>query len=173
MAQTQTPTTQPTTSQPPPVAKTYTNWDAFAKAGITLVALDCSAYKPVHLSDFSCHSHIMYTVEALKRHLDSGHGGAYQFYVRKTDSKQPLGLWAALETSGLESLDFRCAVCWEKLRFHPTSILPHLQPHRGNTKQAYKEAIVDKPGCLGKLSLTLTSRAPEITEDQDELRGDS
>ena len=50
--------------------KTYTNWEAFAKAGLIPATLRCQSYKPVHLSDSSCHSNLKFDAATLKRHFD-------------------------------------------------------------------------------------------------------
>ena len=67
--------------------KTYTNWEAFAKAGLIPATLRCQSYKPVHLSDSSCHSNLKFDAATLKRHFDGEHGGGFWVDVRKTEGK--------------------------------------------------------------------------------------
>lgn len=155
------PTTETkTTEQAKPVSKkSFTNWDAFAKAGLRPVTVKCQAYKPVHLSDRSCHSNLLFTADALKRHVDADHGGAIQITLKKVDGSGSVGnFWKALAESGLEAYDFRCDVCDKVLKFHPTSILGCMRSHNGKTRRVL-------PG--GHYNLTLGLGRGEFTEDDD------
>ena len=140
-------------------AKTYTNWEAFAKAGLAPIQLSCSAYKPIHLHDASCHSKLLFKAENLKRHIEGEHGGGFQLEVKYTDSKTPHPFWADLSNNGLELHDFRCDICDAQLRVHPSSILPHMKAHGGKTRRVY-------PG--GKFNLTIAMSRPD-REDLDEF----
>lgn len=158
-------------AEPAPVSatpnSTYTNWDAFAKIGLVPVALECHAYKPVHLSDFSCHTRLKFDSETLKRHMVGEHGGAYLFALRSSDGKiSPL--WKDLAASGLEAQDFRCEVCDAVLRFHPSSIAQHNKPHRGKTRMAYRQLSDTYAKATGFFSMTLGAQRPEV-EDSEEF----
>ena len=149
----------------PPVAKTHTQWEAFAKAGLAPIAIECSSYHPPHTTDFSCHTKLKLDTETLKRHIASEHGGVFHLYLRKTEKPSPL--WAELALSGLEAHDIRCAACDKQFRFHPTSILPCTRPHRGKTKVAYRESLGDQVGCVIRVLVTL-ALTPPPADDADE-----
>ena len=142
-----------------PAKKSFTNWDAFAKAGLRPVTVKCQAYKPVHLSDRSCHSNLMFTGEALTRHVIADHGGAIQLTLKKVDGSGSVGnFWKALAESGLEAYDFRCDICDKVLKFHPTSILGCMRAHNGKTRRVL-------PG--GHYNITLGLGRGEFSEDDD------
>ena len=54
------------TEQPKAASKTFTNWDAFAKAGLRPVTITCQAYAPYHRVDRSCHSNLRFKPEDFK-----------------------------------------------------------------------------------------------------------
>jgi hypothetical protein len=136
--------------------KTYTNWEAFAKAGLIPATLRCQSYKPVHLSDSSCHSNLKFDAATLKRHFDGEHGGGFWVDVRKTEGK-PHPLWAELAASGLEAHDLRCDICDAQIRWSPNSIMAHMKAHSGKTRRVY-------PG--GKFNFTIGYGQPD-REDSD------
>ena len=146
----------------PAPGRTTTNWKAFQDAGLVPVAIECQAYPPTHLNDTSCHSKLLFNAETLKAHCLAEHGGAYQFYLRKTDGR-PAKLWDDLMVSGLEAQDFRCSACNAILRFHPTSFLAHLKGHRGNTRQSYAEIIRRHPKAIGCLNVTVSASSGQVT----------
>jgi len=152
---------QQTPSDAKPIKKSFTNWDAFAKAGLRPVTVTCQAYKPIHLADRSCHTNLQFTAEALTRHLQADHGGAIQLTLKKVDGGNSVGgFWKALSESGLEAHDFRCDVCDKVLRFHPTSILSCMRAHNGKTRRVM-------PG--GHYNITLgAGRTYNESDDYDE-----
>lgn len=165
-----TATSTPNESQP----KTYTNWAAFAKAGLKPTAIICKAYRPLFRADFSCHSRLLLKAEALKDHAmpepkGHGHGGGFLFALKKTDSNKPVQLWEDIQNLELEAVDLRCEVCNATLRFHPTSFNPHLKNHNGKTKKAYEELVASNPGSIGFFSMKLSLERPENLEDGDEF----
>lgn len=142
-----------------PKPKTFTNWKAFEQAKLVPATIKCEAYRPVFQHDASCHSNLLFTVETLQRHIDGDHGGGFRFFLKQTDGK-PSPLWKALEEAGLEAHDFRCEICDKQLRFHPSSIIPHLKAHGGKTRRVL-------PG--GVFNMVLSKGRPEIElTDEDE-----
>lgn len=173
---TKTPDTASTASSAPNESqpKTYTNWSAFAKAGLKPVGIVCKAYRPLFRSDFSCHTRLIAKAESLVSHAlnepqGHGHGGGFLFAFKKTDSNKPVQLWEDIQNQGLECVDLRCAVCNANLRFHPTSFNPHLRNHNGMTKKAYDELQGQFPGSIGFFSMKLSKERPENLEDADEF----
>lgn len=146
------------TEQPKAASKTFTNWDAFAKAGLRPVTITCQAYAPYHRVDRSCHSNLRFKPEDFKRHMP-GCGGALQLTLKKVDGKES-ALWKELSESGLEAHDFRCDICDKQLAFRPSSILPCLRAHSGKTRRVH-------PG--GKFNITLG----EVREQDEELSDDA
>ena len=154
--------------------KSYTDWEALDKCGLVPVALDCQAYQPFHGHDHSCHTHLRFTAETIKRHVEGDHGGGFQVYVRRSDGK-PSPLWKALAEAGLEAVDFRCDICQSRpadgLRFHPSSILQHIKPHRGKLAKNQDYNIMKglQPKAEGKLSFTIRGSKPvQVEEDEDQ-----
>lgn len=133
----QSATTAVAESKAAPAKKSYTNWDAFAKAGLRPVTVQCQAYQPYHRSDQSCHTNIVAKPESIAQHIAAGHSGAFKLTLKKADGPSATGLkfWAELAASGLEAHDFRCDICDKELRFHPTSILACLRAHNGKTRR--------------------------------------
>lgn len=156
-----------TDTAPSAAPRTTTNWKAFQDAGLIPVAVKCQAYHPTHLQDTSCHTKILPTAENIKRHTAAEHGGAFAFYLRKTDGR-PAKFWEELMTSGLEATDFRCGTCKGELRFHPSSFLAHLKGHRGVTRQAYAEIMRDQPKSMGMVEVTVGDTAAMQPEETDE-----
>lgn len=115
----------------------YTQWEAFAKAKLVPASVECSGYHPIFRGDASqhCHTKFPQTLENIERHTKSCAGG-FLFKLKSTDGKVS-PLWAELQNSNLESYDFRCDNCDAQLRFHPSSILPHMKPHGGKTRRVY------------------------------------
>ena len=152
--------------------KTYTNWEALN--GFSLYALKCEGYRPIHARNEGCHSALAkIDADTIKRHIAGEHGGGFAFYLQKASNKNSQAIWGDLTTSGLEAQDFRCGCCNAPVRFHPTSLLQHLKPHRGSTKQAYREITSERPGCLGMFYVTLGEARPESTvEDGEEMLQD-
>lgn len=153
---------------PKPVAKTFTNWDALAKAGLVPLQVDCQAYRPVHLADFSCHTRLKIDSETLRTHMQAEHGGAYELYLKRADGKES-PLWKGLTESGLEAGDVRCGVCSKQVRLRPQELLQHMRPHAGDTKQRYREVASVKPGVVGLLRITLQNEVPLASEETDEF----
>lgn len=151
------------TEQAKPVSKTFTKWDAFAKAGLRPVTITCQAYKPVHLSDRSCHTNLQFSAAAFKRHIEADHGSAIQLTLKKVDGTSS-PLWKELSESGLEAHDFRCDICDRQLTFHPTSILSCMRAHSGKTRRVF-------PGGHFNITLGLSPRDYEEnageTSEQD------
>lgn len=163
----------PEASQDPSLdtPSTFTDWQAFAKAGLVPVGVACQAYAPTHRNDTSCHSYLRYTAETLRRHTEGGHGGAFQFYLKRTDSTKPSKLWKELAESGLEAYDLRCDICDATLRFHPSSILPHCKPHRGklSKNQDYPIMKSAQSKAEGKFNVTVQlPRVIEVVEEDEE-----
>lgn len=154
------PVTSTTEAQPlAEKSKTFTNWRAFGDAHLAPETLFCQAYKPIHLSDMSCHTKLLFKAETLKRHIEAEHGAGFQFLVRNTDGKVS-PFWADMENLGLEAHDFRCDVCDQELRFNPTTILRHLRPHAGKTRKS-------RPG--GMFNLTLGFSKPDTSESDGDF----
>lgn len=152
--------------------KSYTNWEAFAKAGLVPVRVECQAYQPVHQRDRSCHTRLALNTtipQTLTNHIGHEHGAGFMFSLRATDGKES-PLWAQMSDADMEAQDFRCAACNAVLRFHPTSIMPHMKAHRGNTRQAYQELQRGCPRATGFFNLTLGAGQADISvEDMDEF----
>lgn len=144
----------PKTNKP----KTYTNWNAFKQAKLAPTVISCEGYKPVHLADISCHSKVLLKADNVKTHVDNDHGGG--FYMQLAATERDTGFWDRMAELGLEAHDFRCDNCDKQLRFHPSSIIPHLKAHGGKTRRVY-------PG--GKFNFTLSLARPEAAlTDEDE-----
>lgn len=151
-------------------AKSYTNWDALAKSGLTPILINCQAYRPVHMADFSCHSALpTFNVTNLRKHIASDHGACFEIFFKRTDGKES-PLWKELSESGLEAGDIRCGCCSKPVRLHPTSLLQHCKPHAGDTKQRYTQIRDTKQGTVGMFRLTLQTTPPESQlQDTDEF----
>ena len=134
-----------------PETKSLTQWDAFTKAKLVPTQFECTGYFPIHRGEAAlhCHTKFPFKAENVKRHVASCAGG-FQFKVKTTDGK-PSPFWAELQDAGLESYDFRCDVCDAQLRFHPSSILPHLKPHSGKTRRVFPGAIFNVTIGLAKV----------------------
>ena len=156
----------PTETIKPPKSRSYTNWDAFTKAGLVPVSIKCEGYAPFFTSDPSCHSYVKLDAVNLKQHYESEHGGGFRLFLKKSDGKSH-PLWNELSLAQLEAGDFRCEVCNEKLRFHPTSILPHAKQHRGMTRQAYATLSRDNKEAVAFLNIALRDTPVEV-DDSDE-----
>lgn len=148
--------------------RTISKWDAFGQAGLAPVQIVCQTYFPYHLYDGSCHSKVpKFSSEQLKTHIAGEHGAAFEIYLKKVDGKAS-PLWGDLSSSGLEAADLRCGVCSKQLRLQPSSLLQHMRPHNGNTKQSYRQATSERVGCIGKIQVTLSSNRPDDVEDFDD-----
>ena len=145
---------------PEPVkSKTYTNWKAFNQARLVPTILTCSAYKPVHLADMSCHTKLLITGESVQKHIEHDHSGGFIVQVKTSDGKLS-NFWQELEDLGLEAHDFRCDICNKILRFHASSIIPHMKAHGGKTRRVL-------PG--GLFAFTISAGRPEqALDDEDE-----
>lgn len=151
--------------------ETYTSWKSLTQAKLIPIRVDCQTYpiNGVQKADLSCHTRLIPAVDTFKRHMAAEHGGEFQFYVRKSEGKAS-PLWEDLTFSGLEASDLRCAVCNEKLRFHPASFERHLRPHAGNTKQAYNEMRMREPQAMGQFNVSLGLRrsTPDSSDEFSE-----
>lgn len=146
---------------PPPVSRTISKWDAFAQAGLAPLQVICQTYYPYHLQDSSCHSKLpRFTSDQLQTHIDGDHGAGFELYLKKVDGKAS-GLWGDLSSAGLEVADLRCGVCSKQLPLRPSTLLQHMRPHSGNTKQSYRQATTERTGCVGMIQVTLTSQRPD------------
>lgn len=168
MSKTVTPTTgeAPTAQPSPSPKKSFTNWKAFADAGLVPVEIKCQAWKPVYLSDNSCHTRLI-SVDQIKNHIAAEHGGGFQIYLRKTDGK-PAKIWQDFADSGLEALSLKCDVCDKELRFHPTSFIGCLKSHRGKIARAYMQMQAENTKAIGKFNLAIGYGQPENREEADE-----
>lgn len=155
------PTKEPTASAVAPASKTYTNWKAFEQAKLVPTTIKCEGYRPVFMHDGSCHTNLLPNAATLKRHIENDHGGGFRFFVKTTEGK-PHPIWAELEAMGLEAHDFRCETCDKTLRFHPSSIIPHLKPHSGKTRRVY-------PGATFNMVLSLAKPEAVLDEDEDNV----
>ena len=162
----------------PSKERTRTNWRALADAGLVPIMLDCQAYKPTHLADMSCHTHIRFNTDTIKRHIGGEHGGGFQLFVKRQDSKKSKEspLWEDLMNSGLEAADFKCNICHaepqQMLRFSAAEILQHVKPHRGKTRQEYQLMLQRNPRSEGLLNITFAPQASaEVNEEDDEFFG--
>lgn len=151
---------EPTSATSVAKKKTFTNWKAFEACKLVPATISCEAYRPVFSNDASCHTKIPMNVATLVRHLDGEHGGGFRFFLKTTEGK-PHPLWKELEEAGIEAHDFRCDVCSAQLRFHPSSIMPHMKAHSGNTRRVNPGGVFDV--LLGK---TRPDRE-ESDEEQD------
>lgn len=162
------PTSDPVAQQAEPANLTSTVWKAFEAAKLTPVRIDCQSYaipgQPKQ--DMSCHSRLKADVPTFKRHLEGEHGGEYQFYLKRSETKAA-PVWQELAVSGLEAVDFRCEICDQRLRFHPSSFTSHLKSHPGKTKSAYKELRLKEPEAIGVFNITLSYSKPELLDDSD------
>lgn len=150
---------EPTKAATAAKQKTYTNWKAFEQAKLTPVTIKCEGYHPVFLHDSSCHSNLLFTAKSIQNHIENEHGGGFRFFLKLTDGK-PSNLWSELAEAGLEGHDFRCEVCDKQLRYHPSSIIPHLKAHSGKTRRV-------NPG--GVFNMVIATGRPEIAlTDEDE-----
>ena len=140
-------------------SKTFTNWRAFAQSKLVPVTISCDAYKPVHLADMSCHTKLLIKGESIQKHIGHEHGGGFNFQLKVTEGK-PSNFWQELEDMSLEAHDFRCDNCDKILRFHPSSIIPHMKPHGGKTRRVW-------PG--GRFNITISTGRPEqALSEEDE-----
>jgi hypothetical protein len=136
------------------------NWEAFNNLGLIPKQIVCHAYKPVHQSDESCHTRLRFDTKTILAHVEAGHGGAFQFDLRRSDGKQWNG-WADLKAAGVEIHDLRCEVCDAVIRPHETFIEQHLRPHRGKFRFSNQD--------LGKFNITVSYKpAPPETDNDDE-----
>ena len=125
-----------------PTRKTSTtNWKAFRSAQTTIKTILCKAYGPVHMVDVGCHGRVLLTPEAIKGHIDNGHGsvpGMAGFKFTLTQEGQADPLWTKLEQACIEIHDFRCDVCDKVLPLHNISIINHMRPHSGKSRRVRK-----------------------------------
>lgn len=155
-------TPKPALAEASPAKRTYTAWEAFAKAGLRPTSIDCQGYPVPGIAkhDFTCHTHLLLSAGNIKRHIEAGHSGEFRFFLKKSDSKTPHPIWKELEELGIEAQDFRCHNCDKTLRFHPTAILPCMRAHGGKTRRVF-------PG--GNYNLTLSFAKPEQGDEDGDL----
>lgn len=155
------------------VSKTYTNWNALTIAGLRPTMIECQAYRPALRGDNSCHTRLLPKGDSFINHIGHDHGGGFRLSLRKSDGKAS-PLWAEIGELGLEAHDFRCAACGAEVRFHPTSIMQHMKPHQGMTKQAYQQLARSSPGAVGFFNVFLKKGRPEqALTDADEFVDDN
>ncbi len=129
---------------------TLTNWKAFIDAGLIPTQIRCDGYFPVHGSNEGCHSLLVPTAANMIQHMNNGHEGGFFITLRRTDSTKAWAGWQELADAGIEIVDFRCAVCNEKLPLDPRHILQHMVPHRNSNRRTQEGRIFwmtisDKP----------------------------
>lgn len=167
----------PTTDNATPVAvsktpTTFTNWNALTIAGLRPTMIECQAYRPALRGDNSCHTRLLPKGESFSNHIAHEHGGGFRLSLRRSDGKAS-PLWAEIAELGLEAHDFRCAACGAEVRFHPTSIMQHMKPHQGMTKQAYHQLARSAPGAVGFFNVLIKKGRPEqALTDADEFIDD-
>jgi hypothetical protein len=138
--------------------KTYTNWGAFAKAGLVPTEIMCNGYRPFHGVDISCHTRLRLDPAVMGEHVRADHGGGFSMTLRRGD--RVWAGWKQFEDLGLEAVDLRCGVCGEELPFHPQHLLKHLRAHPNQNRR-----IVEG----GQYLITLSFERP--MESGDEFDG--
>lgn len=139
---------------------TVTNWGVFDQSQLVPTEIVCQDYRPVHVSDNSCHTRLKLEAENVLRHMSPEHisGGGFRFTLRRSDGKTWQG-WKDLQDAGVEIHDFRCEVCDEQIPINGRRILKHLQPHAGKIRKI-------RPG--GEFNLTLrVGEAPEPGDNEE------
>lgn len=158
MPKTETAAPAAATNNPP---ASSTNWGAFSKAQLVPSSVTCLSYRPIHRVDNTCHSKILLSAEAVKRHIEMGHSGAFQMLLRHTDKSTDF--WQGLSDTGLESIDLRCEICDAVIPFHPNHISKHMKPHNGKSKRVI-------PGGLFNVTISTGQVAPS-EEDAFDING--
>ncbi len=116
--------------------KTYTNWDAFAKAKVVPTTIICDIIAQ-HPADEACKTRMTLAASNMIRHFEIGHGGGFQVKVKQTDGK-PWPGWKELEDAGYEIVNMKCEVCDRKVQVSARDILNHLRAHQGKFRGAYQ-----------------------------------
>lgn len=154
MATTKTPEAQ---SASTPSRKTFTNWQAFSKAGLVPSELTCQGYySPYHPMDQSCHSRLPFKVENILGHIEKDHGGG--FTLDLVESAKTTTLWTDLEQNDLELHEIRCDVCDQSVPVNPQHILKHMKAHQGRSSRRL-------PG--GRFLVTIRPGRP-MTDSEEE-----
>lgn len=123
--------------------KTVTNWSVFDKAGLVPTRITCNGYLGQHPSDMSCHSNLIPTSGAVKRHMAPEHGGGWFFFrLRSTDAKGKNPIWKELMEGGVEIQHLYCPHCRQEVPLTPRGLVQHLQPHAGaNRVNVYPQTL--------------------------------
>jgi hypothetical protein len=107
--------------------KTFTQWEIFSKMGLRPKTITCQGYFPVNSHDVSCHTRLPHDASVVQRHVDSDHGGSFEFTLRQSET--PWEGWRNLQELGLELLDFRCGTCLAEVNLTMQAISKHMKSH--------------------------------------------
>src|SRR5690242_19780677 len=132
------PVAEPESTLPAPAGEQDKAWDLFTRARFVPVDITCSAYKPVHLSDPSCHTRLPIRSENVVTHILHEHSGGFVMKFRKGEGRTWPG-WKELRDAGVHIQDFRCNVCDHQLPINERAIDTHMKPHRGKYRNAYEQ----------------------------------
>lgn len=118
-----------------PVTKATTNWQVFKDAGLVPTSIRCDGYSPTHPVNIGCHTLLTLDADSMIRHFKGDHGGGFVIQFRRSDSSRPWPGWDVLANSGIELIDFRCAVCNNELPLDARFILQHMLPHKNGNRR--------------------------------------
>lgn len=152
----------------PTKPRTETKWDALTRASLRPITIYCKAYPLVRnmaWRDESCHTRLPLKAEVLEAHTVGHHSGGFLMCLRHTEGKQS-AVWPGLAERDMEAYDFRCAVCDKQITLDPNSFAPHMRPHPGMTKMAYKELAGEHPNATGFFNVTLRKRGVPYNADE-------
>jgi hypothetical protein len=150
----QTPAPVPSTDVPS-VTPASTKWEAFERANLIPVSVKCDGNRPYHNYNSGCHTHLPPKIATLLNHLDSDHGGGFEFELRVGDGK-PWGGWLELKAQGIEIAALTCNWCNADIPVHPQHIMKHLKPHPGRFKRPFNNKTLD---------ITLARNTPTTSAD--------
>lgn len=116
--------------------KTYTNWEAFAKAKVMPSNLVCDVIH-MHPADEACKTRLPLEAKNMIRHFELGHGGGFQVKMKDNNGREWPG-WKELADAGYEIVRMKCEVCDRQVQVSARDISNHRRPHQGKFRGAYQ-----------------------------------
>jgi hypothetical protein len=155
---------QETLNEGSPEQKSFTNWIAFEQAGRKPKEIQCNGYKPIFMTDYSCHSRVRLSAAHMLSHLLAEHGGGFYVQTAPADGGKAWGGWRSLGEQGLEAVDIRCGVCNEPFEKLTAGLIQrHCRAHLNQNRRM-------EQGGLFKITISATPvQEVEQSEESDGL----